>query len=155
MLTMLYTVARLELWTLSYATPLRFAGVLNLIQEVLLLLLHCLLACLISTNVFYGFCNSPQLWSRSVRSTGVQREKPQPCKLGIFTWHKAVKQRLCVSEKTVLCVAASRALMSVTNTIANPDKENQGRSRRCKGVVSYKEPSLHRWVSVHREVHWR
>nr|XP_057938099.1 shugoshin 2 isoform X2 [Doryrhamphus excisus] len=35
-----------------------------------------------------------------------------------------------------------RVLMSLTNTIATPDQENQGRSRRHKGVVSYKEPAL-------------
>ncbi|XP_061648971.1 shugoshin 2 isoform X1 [Phyllopteryx taeniolatus] len=37
---------------------------------------------------------------------------------------------------------AGRALMSLTNKIATPDKENEGRSRRRKGLVSYKEPSL-------------
>ncbi|KAM9802650.1 uncharacterized protein sgo2 isoform X4 [Syngnathus typhle] len=37
---------------------------------------------------------------------------------------------------------AGRVLMSVTNNHASPCKENQGRSKRCKDAVSYKEPSL-------------
>ncbi|XP_019732519.1 shugoshin 1 isoform X2 [Hippocampus comes] len=59
---------------------------------------------------------------------------------------RASKGRQVVEETALITPVsspASRALMSVTNTIANPDKENQGRGRRCKGVVSYKEPSLH------------
>ncbi|XP_034002392.1 shugoshin 2-like isoform X3 [Trematomus bernacchii] len=37
---------------------------------------------------------------------------------------------------------AGRVLTSLTNTIATPDNENGGRSRRAKGVVSYKEPTI-------------
>ncbi|XP_034429520.1 shugoshin 1-like isoform X1 [Hippoglossus hippoglossus] len=37
---------------------------------------------------------------------------------------------------------AGRVLTSLTNTIMTPDSENGGRTRRRRGVVSYKEPSL-------------
>ncbi|XP_034741732.1 uncharacterized protein si:dkey-57a22.11 isoform X2 [Etheostoma cragini] len=33
-------------------------------------------------------------------------------------------------------------LTSLTNTVATPDRENEGRTRRRKGVISYKEPTL-------------
>nr|XP_046260663.1 uncharacterized protein sgo2 isoform X2 [Scatophagus argus] len=37
---------------------------------------------------------------------------------------------------------AGRVLTSLTNTIATPDSENGGRTRRRNGVLSYKEPAL-------------
>ncbi|XP_077392444.1 uncharacterized protein sgo2 [Festucalex cinctus] len=53
-----------------------------------------------------------------------------------------------VMDETALIIPVSspagRVLTSVTNTFTNPDKDNQGRSRRCRGKVSYKEPSLNR-----------
>nr|XP_061799246.1 shugoshin 1-like [Nerophis lumbriciformis] len=50
-----------------------------------------------------------------------------------------------LQEKTALVTPESspeRVLTSLDNTIATIDQENQGRSRRQRGVVSYKEPSL-------------
>ncbi|GLD56603.1 uncharacterized protein AKAME5_000892500 [Lates japonicus] len=37
---------------------------------------------------------------------------------------------------------AGRVLTSLTNTITTPENENRGRTRRLRGVVSYKEPPL-------------
>ncbi|XP_034741733.1 uncharacterized protein si:dkey-57a22.11 isoform X3 [Etheostoma cragini] len=37
---------------------------------------------------------------------------------------------------------AGGVLTSLTNTVATPDRENEGRTRRRKGVISYKEPTL-------------
>nr|XP_049584921.1 uncharacterized protein sgo2 isoform X3 [Syngnathus scovelli] len=57
--------------------------------------------------------------------------------------HPANGQQLM--EETTLITSVSspgRVLMSVTNNHDGPRKENQGRSRRCKDAVSYKEPSL-------------
>ncbi|XP_034002391.1 uncharacterized protein LOC117495308 isoform X2 [Trematomus bernacchii] len=49
-----------------------------------------------------------------------------------------------IKESPVVTAKPSpgRVLTSLTNTIATPDNENGGRSRRAKGVVSYKEPTI-------------
>ncbi|XP_054471419.1 uncharacterized protein sgo2 [Anoplopoma fimbria] len=46
------------------------------------------------------------------------------------------------ADVTTEASPAGRVLKSLTNTIQTPDSENGGRTRRRKGVVSYKEPTL-------------
>lgn len=57
-----------------------------------------------------------------------------------FTW---IQQDL--TKKTISCIAAGNVLTSLTNTMTTPDNEDECRTRRRRGVISYKEPSLNRW----------
>ncbi|XP_059198481.1 shugoshin 1 isoform X3 [Centropristis striata] len=52
----------------------------------------------------------------------------------------ANEESVCVSAEP--SPAAGRVLKSLTNTVPTPDSEQGGRTRRRKGVVSYKEPTL-------------
>ncbi|KAJ4922508.1 hypothetical protein JOQ06_021565 [Pogonophryne albipinna] len=52
---------------------------------------------------------------------------------------RAAKESPAVTAKPS---PAGGVLTSLTNTIATPEHENGGRSRRAKGVVSYKEPTI-------------
>ncbi|XP_034059597.1 uncharacterized protein si:dkey-57a22.11 isoform X4 [Gymnodraco acuticeps] len=52
---------------------------------------------------------------------------------------RAAKESPAVTAKPSL---AGGVLTSLTNTIATPEHENGGRSRRGKGVVNYKEPTI-------------
>lgn len=50
-----------------------------------------------------------------------------------------------VTEKSgafIYEASPGRVLTSLTNTIATPDSENRGRTRRRNGAISYKEPTL-------------
>ncbi|XP_042349961.1 uncharacterized protein sgo2 isoform X2 [Plectropomus leopardus] len=49
-----------------------------------------------------------------------------------------------IEESAAVATEASpgRVLTSLTNTMTTPDSENGGRTRRRKGVISYKEPTL-------------
>lgn len=49
------------------------------------------------------------------------------------------------NKKTISCIAAGNVLTSLTNTMTTPDNEDECRTRRRRGVISYKEPSLNRW----------
>ncbi|XP_051937808.1 shugoshin 1 [Hippocampus zosterae] len=73
----------------------------------------------------------------------------EPGSLNCSPKQRASKGRKVVEETTVITPVsspASRAFMPLTNIICNSEKENQGRGRRCKGVVSYKEPSLNKKI---------
>ncbi|XP_073330001.1 uncharacterized protein sgo2 isoform X2 [Pagrus major] len=62
----------------------------------------------------------------------------------LATPRRETSRRTAVIEESaaVTSEASPGVLTSLTNTIATPDSENRGRTRRRKGVVSYKEPTL-------------
>lgn len=75
----------------------------------------------------------------------------QSCLERLILFHKCVSFNLWFTwiqqdlKKNVSCIAAGNVLTSLTNTMTTPDNEDECRTRRRRGVISYKEPSLNRW----------